>query len=111
MVFITNIFSNYSRFYIFYNKINSSKKENSFDKAYVLFLILVGLTLVLNSFFIIYKGGKGIGLDDISELNAMLISLGIGLISGLMIIPFTSKLKDNVIKDLKYKIHLKENNV
>ena len=64
------------------------RRENSFDKAYVLLPILVGLTLLLNSFFIIYKGGKGIGLDDKSESNALLISLGIGIVSGLAIIPF-----------------------
>ena len=72
--FLSPIFSAINRrFYIFYNKIICSciKRENSFDKAYVLFPILVGLTLLLNSFFIIYKGGKGIGLDD-KYLNQML---------------------------------------
>ena len=97
--FLSPIFSAIIAGFIFFiTRLTVLRRENSFDKAYVLFPILVGLTLVLNSFFIIYKGGKGIGLDDISELNAMLISLGIGLISGLMILPFTSKLKDNVIK-------------
>ena len=70
--------------------------KNSFDKTYVLLPVLVGLTLLLNSFFIIYKGGKGIGLDDISESTAILISAGIGIVSGLAIVPFIPSLKNNV---------------
>ena len=80
----------------FITRLSVLRRENSFDKAYVLFPILVGLTLLLNSFFIIYKGGKGIGLDDISEGVALLISLGIGIVSGLVIVPFIPTLKNKV---------------
>jgi len=97
--FLSPIFSAIiSGFIFFITRLSVLRRENSFDKAYVLFPILVCLTLLLNSFFIIYKGGKGIGLDDMSEGNALLISLGIGILSGLAIIPFTPKLKQNVIK-------------
>ena len=95
--FLSPIFSAIIAGFIFFmTRLSVLRRENSFDKAYILFPILVGLTLLLNSFFIIYKGGKGIGLDDISELTAMLISLGIGIVSGLTIIPFIPKLKKNV---------------
>ena len=80
----------------FMTRLSVLRRENSFDKTYVLLPVLVGLTLLLNSFFIIYKGGKGIGLDDISETTAILISSGIGVSSGLAIIPFIPSLKSRV---------------
>ena len=82
---------------IFYlTRLTVLRRENSFDKAYISLPIFVGLTLLLNSFFIIYKGGKGIGLDDISEIMALLISLGIAILS-------TSKgvITDKEARDLK----------
>ena len=80
----------------FITRLSVLRRENSFDKTYILLPVLVGLTLLLNSFFIIYKGGKGIGLDDISESTAILISAGIGIVSGLAIVPFIPSLKDKV---------------
>jgi sodium-dependent phosphate transporter len=80
----------------FITRLSVLRRENSFDKTYVLLPVLVGLTLLLNSFFIIYKGGKGIGLDDISESTAILVSLGIGVTSGLAIVPFIPFLKSRV---------------
>ena len=46
--------------------------------------------------FIIYKGGKGIGLDDLSAVNSVLIALGAGLFSGGIIIPFIPKMKGRI---------------
>ena len=73
------------------------RRENSFDKVYISLPVYVGFTLILNSFFIIYKGGKGIGLDDISIELSILVSLSIGIVSSLSIIPFIPKLKQKVI--------------
>jgi sodium-dependent phosphate transporter len=95
--FLSPIFSAiFAGFIFFMTRLTVLRRENSFDKSYILLPILVGLTLVLNSFFIIYKGGKGIGLDDISELNALLISFGIALICSLSIIPFIPHMKNVV---------------
>ena len=87
--FLSPIFSAIVAGFIFFmTRLTVLRRENSFNKSYVLLPILVGMTLLLNSFFIIYKGGKGIGLDDISESTAVLISLGIGAASGLAIVHF-----------------------
>ena len=95
--FLSPIFSAIVAGSIFFiTRLTVLRRENSFNKSYVLLPVLVGLTLLLNSFFIIYKGGKGIGLDDISESTAILISLGIGLVSGLAIVPFIPTLKSRV---------------
>lgn len=95
--FLSPIFSAIVAGSIFFiTRLTVLRRENSFNKSYVLLPVLVGLTLLLNSFFIIYKGGKGIGLDDISESTAILISLGIGLVSGLAIVPFIPILKSRV---------------
>lgn len=95
--FLSPIFSAIIAGFIFFmTRLTVLRRENSFDKSFVLLPVLVGLTLLLNSFFIIYKGGKGIGLDDISESTAILISLGIGIVSGLAIVPFIPTLKNNV---------------
>ena len=74
------------------------RKENSFEKSYIFIPILVGLTLFLNSLFIIYKGGQGIGLDDLSAGTSLLISFSLGLISSICIIPFIPRLKRKVIQ-------------
>ena len=95
--FLSPIFSAIIAGFIFFmTRLTVLRRENSFDKSFVLLPVLVGFTLLLNSFFIIYKGGKGIGLDDLSESTAILISLGIGMLSGLLIIPFIPMLKNNV---------------
>jgi len=95
--FLSPIFSAIVAGFIFFiTRLTVLRRENSFDKSFILLPLLVGLTLVLNSFFIIYKGGKGIGLDDISESTAILISTGIGIVSGLLIVPCIPYLKSNV---------------
>ena len=72
------------------------RRENSFDKSYWSIPIFVSMTIMLNTFFIIYKGGKGIGLDDLSALNAVLIALIAGTFSGGIIIPFIPKMKERI---------------
>ena len=48
--------------------------------------------MLLNSFFIFYKGAKGIGLDD-TPLGAVIgISVGIGIFSALLTIPALPKI-------------------
>ena len=96
--FLSPIFSAIISGFIYYmTRLTILRRENSFDKAYVSLPIFVGFTLLMNSFFIIYKGGKGIGLDDISAKMAILISFGIGILSALSIIPFIPILKQKVI--------------
>ena len=74
------------------------RNKNSFERSYKTFPVFVGVTLMLNSFFIIYKGGKGIGLDDISVPLALLISCGAGAFSGLSILLFIPKMKRRTLR-------------
>ncbi len=73
------------------------RHENSFNRTSFLFPIMIGSTVTLNSFFIIYKGAKGIGLDEMSLANASLISVGIGAVSGLFIIPLLPLFKKRTL--------------
>jgi sodium-dependent phosphate transporter len=55
--------------------------------------LLVAGTLVINSFFIIYKGAKGLGLHNIEAASAIGISITIGSIGALLTIPFVPKIR------------------
>ena len=97
--FLSPIFSAIISSFIFYlTRTTVLRKENSFDKSYRTFPIFVGLTIALNTFFIIYKGGKGIGLDDLSAGGSFVIASGAGLLTGSLIIPFIPKMKASVNK-------------
>jgi len=55
--------------------------------------ILIGGTLIINSFFIIYKGAKGIGLNKIPLESAIGYSCLVGTVGSLITIPFVPKLR------------------
>jgi len=95
--FLSPIFSAIVSGTIFYStRALVLRRENSFDKSYWSIPIFVSMTIMLNTFFIIYKGGKGIGLDDLSALNAVIIALMAGTFSGGIIIPFIPKMKQRI---------------
>lgn len=74
------------------------RRADSLRRSFISFPILIGLTLILNSFFIIYKGGKGIGTDDIELWMAVVISFSIGIGVALLMIPVIPHLKKCVKK-------------
>ena len=95
--FLSPIFSGIVSGIIFYStRALVLRRENSFDKSYWSIPIFVSMTIMLNTFFIIYKGGKGIGLDDLSAVNSVLIALMAGTFSGGIIIPFIPKMKGRI---------------
>ena len=95
--FLSPIFSALFASFIFYmTRFTVLRRDNSFNYSYQTFPIFVGLTIALNTFFIIYKGGKGIGLDDLSAGGSLVIASGTGLITGSAIIPFIPKMKQAV---------------
>jgi sodium-dependent phosphate transporter len=55
--------------------------------------VLIATTLIINSFFIIYKGAKGLGLDKIDASTAIGISFAIGSVFGILTLPFVPKIK------------------
>ena len=68
------------------------RKKYEDKYIYYGFPLLVGITMLLNSFFIFYKGAKGIGLDDTPLGTVIGISFGIGILSGLLTIPALPKI-------------------
>lgn len=68
--------------------------RKKYEDKYILcgFPILVGITILFNTFFIVYKGSKGIGLDKTPFEIVLLVSFGISLFSCLIITPILPKL-------------------
>ena len=76
------------------------RKSYETKRLNILYPILVGSTLTINSFFIIYKGAKGLGLHNTPIGWALLISFGAGGVGGLITYPFVPKLKHIVNKKI-----------
>eukprot|EP00466_Bigelowiella_natans_P017859 jgi/Bigna1/39138/e_gw1.30.120.1 len=69
------------------------RSDQAFLRSIYTYPLLVGLTLTLNTFYIIYKGSKSIDLDDI-ELNvAVGAAFGVGGGAAIILIPFVTRLK------------------
>ena len=77
-------------------------------RIYILYPMLVGSTITLNTFFIIYKGAKGIGLHKTDIGISMAISFGVGGASAIATIPFIPKLRKSI--NQRYIENYTENN-
>ena len=71
--------------------------KDSFAVSRYAFPVITGSCVTLNTFYIIYKGAKGIGLDDTPLLDACLWSFGSGMGVGLMSFVFITKAQNNII--------------
>ena len=60
-----------------------------------LYPFLVGSTLTINSFFIIYKGAKGI-VKNVDLGTATLISFGVGIVGSLVTVPLLPQIRKRV---------------
>ena len=60
--------------------------------------ILIGSTITINTFFIIYKGAKGLGLHKTPIEVAFLVAFGAGGLSAIVTIPIVPKIKEYVRK-------------
>lgn len=69
----------------------------SFKRTGYLFPVLIGTTITLNSFLIIYKGAKGLGLDDTPFDVACAWSFGIGTFSALCILPLSKRIQNYIL--------------
>lgn len=74
------------------------RSKNSNKRLKLAFPVLVGITLVINSFFIIYKGAKGLGLDKIDASLAIALSCGIGFIGSIITYPITRCITNKAVK-------------
>ena len=79
------------------------RSKDSFERTTYLFPVLIGGTVTLNCFFIIYKGAKGLGLDETPLDVACAWSFGIGGVAGILIIPFIPKMKANALESINNK--------
>jgi len=64
----------------------------------IIYPVLVGTTLLINSFFIIYKGAKGLGLNKIEIEEATGYSFAIAVGGGLLTLLFIPKIQEIVDK-------------
>lgn len=93
------------------------RSQDSNKRLKLAFPILVGITLVINSFFIIYKGAKGLGLHNISAPLAVTISCGIGLLGSIITFPMTKCITNKAVKiheDISNKYsqeHISQNSI
>lgn len=74
--------------------------RHSYDSNRInyIFPVLIGITLTINSFFIIYKGAKGVGSNNLSTEYTILISFSVGIGGSILIIPFIPKIRKIVNK-------------
>ena len=72
------------------------RKKFESMRSNIAYCILVGSVVTINSFFIIYKGAKGLGLHKTELGTSMGISFGLGVLSALITIPIVPWLKRKV---------------
>lgn len=72
------------------------RNDNSFNRTTLLFPLLIGSVVTLNAFFIVYKGAKGLGLDDTPFEVACAWSFGLGTFTAIIICPFTFVVKKRI---------------
>tara|TARA_Y100000389_G_scaffold125739_1_gene123101 strand:+ start:7307 stop:8833 length:1527 start_codon:yes stop_codon:yes gene_type:complete len=85
------------------------RSNNSIMKTTVLFPILIGGTVSLNSFFIIYKGAKGLGLNETPLNIACYWSFGIGGAVAFLVVPFLPKIKHNAEQAVQHRFETSNN--
>ena len=74
------------------------RQKYASKRLMIIYPVLVGSTLLINSFFIIYKGAKGLGLDKIEIEDAAIYSAAIAIGGGLLVMPLVPKIKKIVDK-------------
>lgn len=86
------------------------RKKYETKNIFYAFPLLIGITISLNAFFIFYKGAKGIGLHNTPIEIVLSVSLGIGFLSGLIIIPLLYIINKKIEKKNNISLNILENN-
>ena len=88
------------------------RKPYSNNRISIFFPSLVSITLLINCFFIIYKGAKGIGLNNLSIEQVLGYSFGISILGGLSTIPLLPFIKKKIEKKFSISNNIiTENNI
>lgn len=69
------------------------RKDFNSYRMNIAYSVLIGSTMTINAFFIIYKGAQGLGLHNTPLEVALPVAFGIGLLSSLITLPLVPKLK------------------
>lgn len=80
--------------------------KDSFNTSIFIFPVIIGSCVTLNTFYIIYKGAKGIGLNETSLSDACMWSFGLGGGIAIISIPCIQKAKQIIAN--KYEDNQKE---
>ena len=100
--FISPLFSGLISFGIFYTtRACVLRKSFESNRLNIMYPVLIGSTITINSFFIFYKGAKGLGLHKTPIEYAFLISFGSGIVSSLITIPLVPRIKNFVNSKLQ----------
>ena len=95
--FISPLFAGLISSCVFYiTRSTVLRKDFNSNRLNYIYPILIGSTITINTFFIIYKGAKGLGLDKTSLETAFAVAFGAGGICALITIPLVPKLKKYV---------------
>ena len=96
--FISPILSGLLSMFLFYTtRALVLRKEFESNRLQYLYPSLIGITLLINTFFIIYKGAKGLGLADTPLEVALFIAFSIALLGCGCSYPLVPRLKQKVL--------------
>ena len=92
--FISPVFSGLIAAFIYgVTRATVLRKDFNSTRINWIYPILIGSTMTINTFFIIYKGAKGLGLDNTPLDIAFGVAFGIGGFSAIITLPLVPKLK------------------
>jgi len=97
--FISPLFSALIAMLVFYSTRACVLRHNFNTKRLnFVYPVLIGSTITINTFFIIYKGAKGLELHKMPIETAFAIAFGSGALSAIITIPIVPKIKNYVAK-------------
>jgi len=79
------------------------RSKNPVERAYTFYPILIAATMVINTFFIVYKGSPALGLKDTPLGVGIGVSFGVGIAFAILLrliaVPFMRKRVDKLFND------------
>ena len=111
--FISPVFSGLIAMFVFFST-RALVLRHKFTSKRInwIYPVLIGSTITINTFFIIYKGAKGLGLDKTPLGIAFGAAFGAGGLSAIITIPLVPKIKNYILtkfpeEEATYEIQMK----